>query len=401
MKNGKERVMLLIDFIGVNFPSALYAIQQWSKYLKVSTEYEPFIGISAWASRLETMPTCQNLTVEEVIKTIKECCQGLPVVCWDEQVENTVSKILKDEGILCSPSYPVFSYGSIVNRGLLLANMVDCTYMVRVDPGTLPPEAHLFDTIFQEHILAIDKSNKVVSRSYEDRLSVRDDFLRGEKLRLNDQCDCLVCGNKVCPRSFECKKLKLNEQCELVTRMAGIDPRDQVTGGAMFTSRLPGIPAIPFEGNKTGSTLVWGSDDGRYQIYSKTEGSKNLSVKVENGKQKIIIPIPRFDTVGKPKGFIEYYRGLAGAVYLNSLKKADIKEFVDMLKGQEEESYKDGLLKHEICNMKEFTPENIAPLNFLEKIDEGYKNYDMLVGRWQEICDIIKKADLLAVIQFV
>jgi len=379
--------MLMMDFIGTNFPSALFALQQWSSYLQDAKEHEALIGLSMWNSRSQPLPRCPNLTVREVGRVIREYCQGLPVVYWDSDVEKAVEAHLRREGIRSKPSFSSFSYGSIINRGLLLANEMNADYLVRVDPGTCPhPQTtrptgetvkYDWSTILKEHVSAIGNTNAVVSLSYSGRLSVRNDFLKPEE----DE-----------------------KQCKLVATFTGIDPRQQVTGGALFTSKVPGIPAIPFEPSKRGPTLVWGSDDGRYQLLDETRGSRNL-----NTHRQEPIFVPRFEAVGKPKTTIEYYRGLAGAVYLQALKespdkaKASVEEFLNQLR--------DELLDHNKCQIhdkkttvsewvKSFVPNTVAPGEFLDKIADGLKGYITLREDWRQITSLLK-GKLLSLIQIV
>jgi hypothetical protein len=107
----------------------------------------------------------------------------------------------------------------MVNRLLLLAHALRCSYLVRVDPGTLPPKESL-DAVIDRHVRAINRGLTVVSGQYEGRLAVRDDYLTEEANR--------------------------QEYFETIGRFVGVDPNIQVTGGPAFTSPVPGVPAIPF-----------------------------------------------------------------------------------------------------------------------------------------------------------
>ena len=335
----KKQILVGIDFIGINFPSALYSLQQWATYVSRSDYFTPIIGVSTFCERDKSLPGCPNLTAAEAVKCIKECCPRVKVVHCDTEMNDIARGVLVKNAINSQPFWSSFSYGSVVNRMLLLANEASCDYLVRIDPGTVPPRENSFDEIMQQHISWIGDSNIVVSRRYAGRLALRDIFL--------------IEG-------------KADKQCDLVYRMTGIDPLSQVTGGAMFTSKIPGVPAVPFDSSEAGLTLVWASDDGIYQLLEKTKGSRNIGV----------VTIPRFDVVGKPKSTKEYYRGVAGTVFLSSLLQGgksrqdaalDVEEFLGNLLE---------LLDDKKCRLidendnwrNEFTKDKVTPDQFLEKI---------------------------------
>lgn len=354
----KKRVLLGIDFVGANFPSALYSLQRWAEYAKSSTSFDPVIGVSTFCRRSEPLRGAKTLTAEQAVGIVRACCSGLPVLHWDTGVNELATGILAETGIGSVPSWPDFSYGGVVNRLLLLANEASCAWLVRMDPGTLPPSEKPFDDVLHHHLAWIGDSSIVVSRGYKGRLALRDIFL--------------IEG-------------KADEQCDLVQGMTGIDPLAQVTGGAMFTSKVPGVPALSFPSSESGPTLVWGSDDGIYQILPSTQGSRKVGV----------IEVPRFDVVGKPKSTKEYYRGVAGTVFLASVLRGarnptnEVQQFLDRVAV---------LLDDKRCSQidenpnwrSEFMRANVAPDAFLERINTGFKNHEALCKNWPRLTEVLK-----------
>ncbi len=357
----RKRLLLVLDFAAGNYPSALYAMQQWSQYISQSDEYETVLGPSTFDHRSFPFASGNGATVRDAVLMIANCCPGMTTVYWDRYIDELVLEILHRNGVTPQPFYRDFNYGSAVNRWLLLANEMSCEYILRIDPGTRPPDSRRFDDLMKEHLAEMDSSglNAVVSRGYEGRLAIRDTFL--------------IQG-------------KAQEQYSLIRSTTGVDPTNQVTGGAMFTSRVPGIPAIPFQKSKKGLTLVWGSDDAFFQLLPATRGSRKLAMS----------EIPRFDKVGKPKTTIEYYRGVAGMVALSSVIQGHEADA-----GRKVDAFLDKLiplLDEEICqkndknsNWREsFIRNNIAPDEFIEEIVSGWHNYKELSRDWQSICKLLK-----------
>jgi len=305
---------------------------------------------------------------------MREYCPKLRYVVWDRGVDKMVETELANNGISSRPIYSDFNYGSIVNKGLLLANEVECRYLVRIDPGTMPPACG-YDTILKEHIALIDHESAsqkqvVVSRGYEGRIAVRDIF---------------------------CIPHKVRKHHNLVKKFTKVKVYSQITGGALFTSRIPGVPAIPFEMAGEGClTLVWASDDGFFQLLEDTRGSKILKG----------LEVPRFDPVGKPKTTFEYYRGLAGMVFLSSLiGSADndspteaVNRFIRRLKpllneAECQKNDEDEFQKKYNKKLKwfrDFGRDYVAPDNFLQKVKDGWENYQALVREWPSILKVLK-----------
>lgn len=361
-ENGR-RVLVGIDFIGDNFPSALYSLQRWAAYLVPSDQFESVIGVSTSCGKRDPLPGFSSLTAAEALHVVKNSCSRLDVFHWDTGVGNLAATELSSKGITSYPFWPEFSYGGVINRLLLLATVAGCDFVVRVDPGTLPPAEKSFDEIMSDHLSSMSTTGSVVSRGYEGRLALRDTFV--------------VDG-------------KADEHCDLVRDMTGVNPRAQVTGGAMFTSRVPGTPAPPFrayelETGRTAPTLVWASDDGIYQTLPSTRSSKKIEA----------IGIARFDAVGKHKPPEEYYRGVAGAVFLAAIRQShqDPTERVRVFLEQLTELLDDGKCLRIDGNPKwksEFTRENVAPDRFLARIKEGWNNYQQLCKDWPAIAGALK-----------
>ncbi|MGH6635397.1 MAG: hypothetical protein ACRED0_04440 [Gammaproteobacteria bacterium] len=164
MSDDRMRVLLGIDFVGSNFPSALYSLQRWAAYAKAVTSYAPVIGVSTFCHRSAPLPGCTSLTAGQAVSVIKNCCAGIEVLHWDNEVSDGISAILSSGDVKSSLSWPAFSYGGVVNRLLLLAHEASCMCLVRIDPGTLPPTEKSFDEIVAHHLSWIGTSDIVVSR---------------------------------------------------------------------------------------------------------------------------------------------------------------------------------------------------------------------------------------------
>jgi len=352
--------MIGFDFSGGNFPGALYALQQWSDYASKSEEFDVVFGVSTASYTNRGMPGAPDLTVSNALLAMLQYCPSL--VCWDESVTDIASRIVDGLRLDCRPFYRGFNYGSLDNRLLLLSHAVGADYFIRIDPGTCPPEP-AFDTLMAQHIGLIVDEEMVVSRGYEGRLAIRDLFVKDK-----------------------------DEHEELIRRYTGIEPTDQVTGGAMLTSSVPGVPAIPFEpfGSKRDElTLVWGSDDAIYQVLAETRGSRKLAE----------VPVPRFDQEGMRKTTIEYYRGVVGMVHLSKLLKgqeAAAREhttgFLEELKNDHLDPERYRPSKKGASMEEEFVAEKVIPSGFLESISRGLENHRALLGNgnWQKIANELR-----------
>lgn len=369
MPYGKIRILLIMDFSGRNFPSALYALQQWAPYVnRKNSNYETVVAVATSQDRSDLL-IGGSTTIKRALTIIREYCKAPRFVVWDRRVDKAVDVLLTEGNIKSKPVYPEFNYGSIVNKGLLLASSMQCQYLVRVDPGTRPPTCS-FDTVLKKHVDVIRHrqelgQNVVVSRGYEGRIAVREFYTLPEKL---------------------------SEHHGLVEEMTGIDIYNQVTGGALFTCAVPGVPAPPFKKSPdSGLTLVWASDDGFYQIIEETPGSKKFGG----------IEVPRFVAVGKEKMSFEYYKGLAGMVFLFSLLRGSdfekardkVDEFFERLKplldaekcqknDEEEFEEKRG---QPLSWVQDFRREMVAEDHFLKQVAKGWENRKTLVKEWPHI----------------
>jgi hypothetical protein len=65
---------------------------------------------------------------------------------------------------------------------------MDCKHLLRVDPGTSPPDC-TFSDVFEEHIDVISDQNIVVSRGYAGRIAVRDFYCREAEIAAHHRND--------------------------------------------------------------------------------------------------------------------------------------------------------------------------------------------------------------------
>jgi hypothetical protein len=348
----------------VNFPAALYTIQQWWGYASQSKEHTCMLGISNFTDRNATLPGATSLTPIAVLGVVAAFIPPEQIAQWTSDIDAGMLEQLDKNGVRSRPFYSQFNYGSVVNRLLLLASAHECEYLVRVDPGTLPPQDMSFAGLMAEHEAVIgDDSRTVVSRRYANRLALRDMFVR-------EGCEA--------------------EHAEQVKKFTGIDVHAQVTGGAMLTLRTPGTPAVCFPMG-SGLTLVWASDDGVYRVLPETKSKSKMLPEH---------PVERFDAVGKPKKSTEYYRGILGAVYLHAIREgmnADnaqrfADEFVGTLRDQILDA--DKCKKTDVCEdwTSTFCSENIAPRAFVDAIAVGQENHTRLLQEWEKICVLLKSS---------
>jgi len=153
----------------------------------------------------------------------------------------------------------------------------------------------------------------------------------------------------------------------------------QVSGGALFTSKIPGLPAIAFEpfAPPAGLTLVWASDDGFFQR-PPVRGKVNPSIR-----------IPRFDAFGFPKSPSDYFLGVGGMVYLNSLMDGKSPEVAEKALHDFIVELNDNFLCASLPVNKGRVPlaVDFVPRQFMSKVQEGWLNYQRLVPRREEVID--------------
>ncbi len=355
-----KRVLLGLDFIGGNFPAALYSIQQWWAYACQSDEHVCILGISNFADTDAVLPGSHDFTPLHAVKAISAFVPSEQIAQWTSDIDAMLLVQLDMNGVRSRPFYPEFNYGSVVNRLLLLASAFDCDYLVRIDPGTSPPMDNTFAELMSEHEKRIaGDRHTIISRRYAKRLALRDIFVR---------------------QGLEGK------HAEKVKTFTGIDVHDQITGGAMLTFRIPGTPAVCFPAG-AGLTLVWASDDGIYRVLDDTKPKSEMIAQS---------PVERFDAVGKTKSPKEYYRGIVGAVYLKAIREGGdigvaretVESFLNELKKEILDSKECAKIDPSWCST--FTATEIAPEGFVRAIQDGWENYRYLVQEWEKICEILR-----------
>lgn len=216
----KRRILLGLSF----FNQTTEVTETLRSFLNLieSGSYDVVLGLENEKPRTEFAPVLQTLQG-----------QGWPACyLWDDVVNRSALQLLPPNG--AKPFFATFSYGSAVNRLLLLSVAAGCEGLVRLDPGTTSPPD--MTRLVGLHLNALSQGRKVVSAQYSGRVAIRDDFV---------------------PESQRA------DYYNLVGTATGIDcrPGQQVTGGAAMTTRSDGPPAIVFDNVK-----VWASDDGFFQV---------------------------------------------------------------------------------------------------------------------------------------
>ena len=332
-----SRILLAVSYTASNAASAQTTIREFGNYFQrhAGSGYQVLLGVESCADRRAELAQFENL---------------FPTIyCWDEDTTTVALNALRGRP---QPFFPGFSYGGYVNRVLILSKLAGCNYLLRVDPGTLPP-ADLWGMI-ETQVSAL-RTNHVVSGVYQDRLAFRDNLYARRSLR--------------------------DEYVAFIARETGVSLHRQITGGALFMMQSPGIPAIPFQGWSPGSpTLVWGSDDAVFQ-----DSDLKSCVFTEHR-------VPRHDPFGKAKPPVEYFRGVVGMAYLNRLRRNEasrfsVATFIEALNG-----FLDDSLEENRESRIPLEESDVAPAPFLDKIDSGYTNYLRLLGAWNDVVDEVKRA---------
>jgi hypothetical protein len=336
-----SRILLCLSYVPSNAANGRKTIQEFGNYFRrhPHSQYEISLGVETLADQRPQLAQFGHL---------------FPTIyVWDEDASDLVLTTLEGRRW---PFYRGFSYGGFVNRVMILSRLASCDYLLRVDPGTLPP-VDLWSMI--ETQVAALKSNRVVSCVYEDRLAFRDNLYARRSAR--------------------------DEYLAFIAQETGVDLHDQITGGALFMVASPGIPAIPFREWSTGNpTLVWASDDAIFQV-SGVKARVFTELKV-----------PRHDPFGKAKPPVEYFRGVVGMVYLNHLRRSQVARtsvlrFIEMLNNFLDSS----LNENRDDRGQALVPLNaheVAPPEFLDSIDSGYENYRELLPDWNDVVDVVMRA---------
>ena len=350
------RVMLGIDFIGDNLEGAMRSLRLWSAYIGADQRVLLTLGMSHFSDRGALLPGSDALTPRDAAALIARGV--LPPVTgiaqWTSDIDKRLIHVLRSEGINATPFFNLFNYGSVVNRLLLMSHAKGCDVLMRVDPGTAPPLGISFGEILDEHLSRIENDpTVVVSRRYAERLTLRDDYVRD--------------------------RARIDAHRRLVAATTGMDVKNQITGGALLSFRPPGIPAICFPGSTDGPTLVWASDDGIYDT---------LSI-MEHGVTTVLFkshPVTRFDSVGMPKPWQTYYRGIVGRVLLGVLLRGE-KEAAGL---QAAERFLTAL-KALAAVPKDAAIDAVAPPGFRAAVRVGVENYGVLRKTWFLIADILRE----------
>jgi hypothetical protein len=356
------RILLGIDFVGDNWHTARSTVEQWWQFAADSAVYDVALGVSNFCRRKEVLPGSDSITPESVHQNLASMIPADRLAHWTSDIDDQVLTEAVRHGFHAVPLYSQFNYGSIVNRLLLMASARDCQYLVRVDPGTRPPTNTPFDRLMDEHRRLIeDDGYEVVSRRYGSRLALRHMFVR--------------------PGLEDIHK-------NLVQDATGVKIDSQVTGGAMFTQRTPGVPAVCLPPHDGQPTLVWASDDAIYHFLPQTR---------THSKMLESYPLPRFELAGKAKSPAEYYRGIVGAIFLRSLTKgtshnqavSELEAFIQQLKSEMLDVAKCSQYSGDSQWLSSFSPENLAPAAFLDAIRAGYVNHQKLLPEWNGLVETL------------
>ncbi len=334
-----SRILLSVSYAPSNAASARRTIQEFGNYFhrNAHSRHEVALGVDVEARA----PQRTELAVLGRLFPI--------IYGWDD--DTTIRALSALDG-RPQPFSSGFSYGGYLNRVMILSSLAGCDYLLRVDPGTLPP-ADLWNMV--ETQAAALQTNRVVSGVYEGRLAFRDNLYARRSMR--------------------------DEYLSFIAQETGVALHRQITGGALFMVASPGIPAIPFQEWSPGNpTLVWGSDDGIFQ-------NSGIASHVFTEHK-----VPRHDPFGKAKRPVEYFRGVVGMVYLNRLRhdgeaRTSVGSFIRALN-----EFLDASLDENQGTRFPLEEGDVAPAQFLDSIDSGYANYVRLLGVWSDVVEDLRHA---------
>jgi hypothetical protein len=331
-----SRILLTIGFVDSNAASARRTILEFGTYFREHprAQDDVLLGVHT-ASRHSS--------------GLAQLASGFSALyVWDGDATLRALKALEGRP---RPFASGFSYGGYVNQCLMLSRLTGCDYLLRIDPGTLPP-GDLWNLLDRQRAALL--SHRVVSGVYQDRLAFRDHLYARRSLR--------------------------DQYLAFIAQQTGVALHEQLTGGALFMMASPGVPAIPFAQWSSGEpTLVWGSDDAVFQ-----DGEIATRVFAEH-------KVPRHDPFGKAKPPIEYFRGVAGMVYLHHLRRGDaarlaVASFIDRLN-----EFLDPSLPENRGSRFPLELDEVVPSRFLDAIDSGYANYLQLLGAWNPLIDDVAR----------
>jgi hypothetical protein len=331
-----SRILLAISYVASNSAVARRTIQEYGDYFRrnAHARHDVLLGVETRAEQRAELEQFGHLFPELYV--------------WDDDATVRALEALNGRP---QPFSSGFSYGGTLNRVLVLSRLAGCDYLLRVDPGTVPP-GDLWGMLETQQ--AALQTRRVVSGVYQGRLAFRDNLYARRSLR--------------------------DEYLAFIAQRTGIAVHRQITGGALFMMASPGVPAICFaEWSTDDPTLVWGSDDGIFQ-----DCGIESQVFAEH-------QVPRHDPVGKAKAPIEYFRGIAGMVYLNHLRhngaaRASVGSFVRHLG-----KFLDPSLPENEGFRFPLKEDEVAPSRFLDAIDLGYANHLRLAVAWREVVDALAR----------
>ena len=332
-----SRILLTVGYVSSNAVSARRTIEEFGRYFRANTHcrYEVSLGVE---TSVEQRPG------------LAQFGRFFPTLyIWDDGATLRALKALRGRP---QPFSSGFSYGGYLNRVLILSRLAGCDYLLRVDPGTLPP-GDLWNMI-QRQAVALER-HRVVSGVYADRLAFRDNLYARPSMR--------------------------QPYLALIAKETGVALQRQITGGALFMVASPGIPAIPFEQwSVADPTLVWGSDDAIFQ---------------DAGIESYVFTkhkVPRHDPFGKAKPPVEYFRGVAGMVYLSHLRRNNAARSAVRTFIRDLNEFLEPSLAENQGSRFPLAEDDVAPPQFLDGIDSGYANYLQLRTGWNEVVDDVVRA---------
>ena len=279
-QEAKPRALLFISV--VNNDDAVHTLNRWLEAARSCTEIEFDVGLLAIG----------NVSASERRRLKRSLELGPPTDFYvmDDEALSVARAVLSPDDP--NPLSTTFSYPSKGNAGLILGGLANCEFVLCLDKDTLPPDP--FPDAVSDHVRVLTSGQAaLVSGTYgAQRFAVRTQPI------LMEHRDAFL---------------------DAVGLLVGVDVRCQLTAGAMLTQHLtpesPGIPGPPVEGyhvdGKAFPSLLFSTDDGMLPGVSGCTG-KVLGTEI---RREVVNGAPG---VGKEKGAIEYFSGIAAAGYFAS-----------------------------------------------------------------------------------
>jgi len=172
------KVMLGISFAGGNWNNALASLARFRKAHEPMADFSVVVGVETLDNR--------DGQLRGRIKPTAAVFQAMVDQGWEEFFfwDGHLNTICKPSlANLPKPFYDDFSYGSAVNRLLMLGRYAGCDFLVRIDPGTQMPEKTRLRALIEMALdtLEHDPGITVVSGQYEGRLAIRDNNIFYDK----------------------------------------------------------------------------------------------------------------------------------------------------------------------------------------------------------------------------